>query len=139
MKRCDLSQDQIKSELTYNPNTGIFTWNKTNKYRSKGDIAGKNTRLGYITISIFSKTYFAHRLAWVYIHGVWPIEELDHKNINGRDNRICNLREATVSQNKANYKKRKDNKSGYKGVGWQKSQKKWRARICTRDGRLNLG
>lgn len=56
--------------------------------------------------------------------------EIDHKNINGLDNRRHNLRWASRSQSQANVKKtNKKTSSKYKGVVWHKQAKKWRARI----------
>jgi HNH endonuclease len=43
---------------------------------------------------------------------------MDHVNGDRADNRWCNLREATQSQNQANTSMRADNISGYKGVCW---------------------
>jgi hypothetical protein len=58
-----------------------------------------------------------------------PGKEIDHKNRNGLDNRLCNLRYASTSQNSANKLKRSDNTSGYKGVFWHKKAKKWMAQV----------
>lgn len=60
----------------------------------------------------------------------FPRGEVDHKNGNGLDNRKCNLRIATSSQNKANTKIRRDNTSGFKGVIWHKASNKWMARVA---------
>jgi hypothetical protein len=54
---------------------------------------------------------------------------VDHRNRDGLDNRRCNLRIATSSQNKANRVKAKRNTSGYKGVTWHRSSRKWQAQI----------
>jgi hypothetical protein len=57
----------------------------------------------------------AHRLAWLYMTGVWPTKDIDHQDRNRQNNKWKNLREATFSQNKANASKNY-NKSGYKGA-----------------------
>ncbi len=71
-------------------------------------------------------------------YGVWP-KELDHKNGKKNDDRLVNLREATSSQNKANTKRRSDNKSGFKGVCWNAKVKKWRATIKIGNKQKHLG
>ena len=58
----------------------------------------------------------AHILAWVYVHRKWPSVQIDHKNHDPSDNRLCNLREASMTQQRANQKVRRDSKIGIKGV-----------------------
>jgi len=64
----------------------------------------------------------AHRLAWFLVYGRNPKGEIDHINGNPSDNRICNLRECTRSQNVMNT--RRGN-----GVCWHKTKKKWQALV----------
>ena len=49
--------------------------------------------------TIFKKKFFAHRICYAMFYGKWPINQIDHINRNRSDNRICNLRDATYSQN----------------------------------------
>lgn len=65
--------------------------------------------------------------------------EIDHINGNGLDNRRCNLRICNGTQNKGNIKMWKNNTSGYKGVGYMKRLKKWRARIRFENKEFHLG
>src|SRR3990167_8659481 len=65
--------------------------------------------------------------------------EVDHKNGNGLDNRLENIRLCTRSQNACNSSLRKDNKSGFKGVEFHKGTRCWRARICVEGCRTELG
>ena len=116
--------------LAYDPETGIFTWLVNKSSNAKvNTIAGSLSIQGYIRISLNDKRYYAHRLAWFYVYGIWPKEQVDHINSNRTDNRICNLREATKSQNMINTKLRKNNKSGIKGISWRKDLKKQHARL----------
>lgn len=64
---------------------------------------------------------------------------IDHKNGNGLDNRRNNLRITTQTFNRANSARRKDCTSIYKGVGWHKLHKKWRAQITAFGKRIHLG
>jgi hypothetical protein len=120
---------------------GVFRW-KWRDDRAKwwntrfvGTVAGYLKNTGYITIRINGWNYQAHRLAWLYVHGVWPTDQLDHINGVRDDNRIANLREATSQENNRNAGLRKDNSSGITGVGWHKRRQKFQARIAV-DGRL---
>lgn len=90
----DVTPQRLKEILHYDKDTGVFTWLISPARRSKkGDIAGTLHR-GYVEISILHKKYSAHRLAWLYMTGAWPLEEIDHKNGIPSDNRFDNLREA---------------------------------------------
>lgn len=71
----------------------------------------------------------AHRVVWKMHYGTEPPEILDHIDGDGTNNRIENLREATVQQNGWNVKKSSRNKSGYKGVSFNKEKGRWRAAI----------
>lgn len=80
-------------------------------------------------------TIRAHHLIWVWVHGEYPQGELDHINGNRDDNRIVNLRLATVSENRTNKPKQANNKSGFKWVYWCRQSKTWRAEVSyTKDG-----
>lgn len=136
----ELTQAQLHGLLSYDPNSGVFTWLKSTSYRVKvGDTAGSKNSNGYLLIQIDSKRYLAHRLAWLYVYGVWPKDEIDHINGARTDNRLCNLREATSSENNQNYCMRTDNTSGYVGVGWHKRDRKWQAQIQHNKKKISLG
>lgn len=66
-------------------------------------------------------------------------EEVDHINGDRLDNRLCNLRIVTHSQNQRNKKKRSDNKSGFIGVSWDAREKKWRAQAMREGKQIHLG
>ena len=112
-----LTQERLKELLHYNPETGIFTWLVyRSRYARVGSVAG-TIWLGRIVIMIDRKHYKAHRLAWLYVHGKFPTNQIDHINEEPSDNRITNLREATNAQNQENAKKpQANNKLGLRGV-----------------------
>lgn len=126
-----LTQDELKEHVNYNPDTGIFTWIKNNKYsnRNVGDICGSLDG-GYIRMCINKKRYGAHQLAWHYINNELGSFHIDHINGIKSDNRICNLRKATVSENAYNKKINSNNTSGVKGFTWHRRAKKWQVVIC---------
>lgn len=139
-----ISADFIKSILEYCADTGEFKWlprddvGRAWNARYAGKIAGRNTN-GYRVIAINRKAYYAHRLAWVYVTGEWPKSDIDHINLNKSDNRLCNLREASRSQNSQNTPIRARNTCGLKGVTWHKKDKKWQAQIMVGRKPMYLG
>jgi hypothetical protein len=123
-----LTQKQLKELLSYDPDTGLFTWLVNRPAGVKaGDQAGHlNKKDGYWTIKVLGKQYAAHRLAWFYSYGHWPID-LDHKDRVRSNNSLLNLREATPTQNGKNTGMRPSNTSGFKGVTWNRKCGKWQA------------
>ena len=134
-----ITADRVRELLSYDPLTGIFRWRQRRSgVRSNLD-AGHAHRRGYRAIGIDGGRYHAHRLAWLYMTGEWPKDEIDHINRNTADNRWLNLRSASHKENQSNRGVQKNNSSGFKGVGWDKHSSKWRAQICKNGKRLNLG
>lgn len=132
-----LTHDRVTSLVTYDSDTGEFYWKvDRNSYAKRvkaGDVVkGSPNVWGYKTIGIDGVQYQAHRLAWFYVHGSWPIGEIDHINLNINDNRLCNLRDAPKRFQRGNQRVRKDSSSGVKGVRWHKRRNKWQARCCSR-------
>lgn len=120
----DLTQERLKAAITYEPETGLFRWNETRGGRSVvGTVAGCPDKDGYIRIRVDYKRYPAHRLAFFYMTGDWPREQVDHINLVKSDNRWDNLREATAGQNAANRSVRpakKELKGAYRdGRAWK--------------------
>lgn len=133
-----ITQDYLKSILNYNPWTGLFTWKVklANATLIDGD-AGWLNKDGYLSIQINSKEYRASRLAWLYMTGEWPKDEIDHKNLIKSDDSWLNLREANHTQNMYNKPTYKNNRLGIKGVGMRNG--KFRARINVNGKSKDLG
>lgn len=112
-----LTVELLREMLSYSPETGLFTRVlPTNNGKGMGR-AGYLNPIGYIQIGCIGKRFLAHRLAWLYVHGVMPSGDIDHINGIRDDNRIENLRDVPHSVNIENQRKaRPDNKSGYMGV-----------------------
>jgi hypothetical protein len=135
-----LTQSQLKELLYYDPDTGLFINKISRGSRAlAGAIAGDLNSIGYWRIAINCSRYSAHRLAWLYVYGSWPKDQIDHINRIRHDNRISNLREVTISQNLQNVGLRTDNTSGYKGVCWSNKHRKWQAQIKINNVYLCLG
>ena len=133
-----MNQDVLKEYLEYNPETGIFKWIKFSGNSAVGNKAGWDCH-GYIYINLLNRAYPAHILAFLYMEGKLPIDEVDHINHIKNDNRWINLRVVTHAENGKNQKLRIDNTSGMPGVTWRNDIKKWRARIKDGIDRVHLG
>lgn len=135
-----LTQKRLKELLDYHPGTGVFTWRINRGGTAKtGSVAGCVLGDEYLQIQIDGKGYYAHRLAWLYVHGEFPPDQLDHINRVRADNRIANLRPATNAENNQNQCRRSDNTSGVVGVYWYKQLGKWRALIQLNGRLMHLG
>ena len=129
-----ISQKELKNKLHYDPVSGIFTWIQSKKQ------AGHKCKIrGYIHIRINTHLYRAHRLAWLYMLGVFPKKGIDHKNQNTSDNSWDNLHLLSQENNLKNSFKNKRNTSGITGVFWDKNFQKWRAAINTDKKKIYLG
>ena len=114
-----LTQERLKEVLDYEPETGVFTWKQNYQKRFIGKRAGSFTHEGYRRITVDRKEYRAARLAWLYVHGEWPSEVIDHINRDRSDDRISNLRDVSPRVNSKN--------TGSVGVCWVKATQKWQA------------
>ncbi len=137
---------ELKVSLSYDQDTGVFirlpradrraSWNR----QFAGKEAGTLRRDGYVQISMSGVLYLAHHLAWMYVHGELPpgMEEMDHVNGDRTNNRIRNLRPATIEQNRANSRMQSGKSSGLpKGV--KRIRGKFIAKIYRRGITKHLG
>lgn len=128
-KRILPTSAELNERFAYNPETGKIT----NRIRSHKALAGADATCshiqGYRSVCYSCRKMLAHRVAWVMTHGEWPKEMIDHINGDRSDNRLCNLRQATRSQNLINSKLSSRNSSGFRGVSWCSAKQKWDARI----------
>ena len=134
-----LTQDDVVHLLNYDASTGVFSWKKKRRGVKTGVALGSDNGFGYLRITVLGKSVYAHRLAWFYVHGVWP-ETIDHINGCKSDNRIVNLKNCSISENNQNtHGPQVNNKSQTLGVSWHKKAKKWQAHICVYKERKYLG
>jgi hypothetical protein len=98
-----ITQIRLKELLEYQPETGEFFWKVCRQCVPAGAKAGSlHKQKGYVFIRADLKRYAAHRLAWLYVHGQWPKNDIDHINGIRSDNRISNLRDVTHATNLLN-------------------------------------
>ena len=127
-----------------------MTWNNRPEHHFKraGDMNAWNARFantttgtesrGYLRVNISGERVLSHRLAWLYVYGVWPLE-IDHINGVKDDNRISNLRSVNRQTNLRNTKIRLLNTSGHVGVSMCSRSKKWFAYITNNGKKSHLG
>ena len=128
----------LNTLLHYDPETGEFRWKQLRRNQiSENSIAGYRHGSGYIHIKISGKKYPAHRLAYKMHYGIEPDGILDHIDTNRSNNRILNLRIATIAQNNANSKVRSHSLTGVKGVS--PISRGYRARIKLDKKEIYLG
>jgi hypothetical protein len=132
-----ISFDEVRSALAYDQHTGELRWREGR--RKAGKIAGVRLPRGYIRIQLGRdrNQYLAHRLAWLWMTGLWPKAEIDHRDGNPSNNSWANLREATRAQNGANRKMSSNNRLGIKGVRKRADYKRFEAQIKV-DGRKRV-
>lgn len=119
-----LTVTRLRELLHYDSETGDFRWLKG----TRGHHANRIVRAGksrYIKIKIDQKIYLAHRLAWLWMTGMFPVREIDHINRNRYDNRWTNLRDVTRSQNRLN--------NAAVGVYWRANRKHWRVVVRAKE------
>ena len=132
MGNFEMTQDELKKLVVYNPDSGFFTANFTRGPVKVGKILGAETDAGYWRIQLNSQRWYAHRLAWLYMTGKWPAGEIDHIDGSPRNNKWANLREATRSENS-------HNRIPSDGVYWDSKRKVWRTTIQVNGCRKYLG
>jgi len=129
--RKKMTQNQLKLLLRYESDSGLFFWLARKGTAKAGSVAGAIASNGYINICVNRKIYKAHRLAWLWVYGVLPPNQIDHINGVRNDNKIANLRQATAFENAQNH-------TSF-GVHLHKEKNKWQARIRVKNKRLHIG
>lgn len=143
--------DTLRRYFTYDAETGAIRWkhlersdfSNVHRWQKWGDLMGKDagtlTRQGYWMVAISRRRIFAHRIAYFMHHGVEAVGEVDHINGDRADNRACNLRDTSVSQNRRNVPSHTDAASKFIGVARARNSR-WRAYCSDQSGRfVSLG
>ncbi len=115
----------LKLCLNYDKESGLFNWNQAKK-----SLAGSINAGGYLQIRFQNKIYYAHRLAWLFVHGTWPTFTINHKNGNKLDNCIENLEDVEQHVNLS---------LRHKVKGVRQRNGKFYARVCKNKKETQLG
>lgn len=136
--KINLTADTLRNLFSYNADTGVFNRRVQKGPFRVGTVAGTTLNTGYISLCVNGTYFQAHRLAWLYTHGTWPTGYIDHINHDKADNRLCNLRDVTWSENLHNLKSAKvSNKSRLLGVSPYKNR--WVAQIQKDKKKMHIG
>lgn len=136
-----ITQKRLHELFEYREDGNLIRKVRTARCTKIGDVAGSfQGSSGYFRVRIEEKDYQVHRLIFLYHHGYLTEGlHIDHIDGNPGNNRIENLREVTRSQNLMNSKIRSDNKSGVKGVYWNKEKRKWKTTVKMNGKEIFLG
>lgn len=93
---------ELRERLQYDPNTGDWIWLKSARHGWVGRPAGSLDAKGYWIIKIDGQSYKASRLAYLYMTGEWPPDEMDHIDRKSWNDCWDNLRPATRTENNIN-------------------------------------
>ena len=142
-----VDQAEVRAALDYDPATGVLTWrHRTTRSqawntRYAGTAAGygmRQTNTSYLQINLNGRKVMGHRLAFLMMTGKIP-KEVDHRDMNGMNNRWANLRSCTRSQNKMNRGWQRNAKVKLKGVTYTHTGRRYRARIKLQGVERHLG
>ncbi|MGO6755895.1 HNH endonuclease [Rhizobium ruizarguesonis] len=132
-----ITAEYLNTIFAYDPLTGVLS-TKINRGQAKaGFIHRSQNTSGRIIVTIYGKTYLAHRIVWFMMTGAWPENEIDHEDTDYLNNRWSNLREATNQQNAANRNVFMRSKTGVKGV--HNVGKRFKVTITFHGEQLHLG
>ena len=132
-----LTQEVVRCLFDYDETTGILTRkvNRSGKHGLAGEEVGTvSPSHGYLMVRVGpfgSKP--AHRIIWLWVHGYYPENMMDHINRNRLDNRIANLREVSPQCNARNRGVRSESRTRIKGVGICPRSGRFFAHICVKD------
>lgn len=140
------SPEVLRQLLRYDPETGKLFWRErgpewfTSSGRTWNSRYAGTEALAWVMVNgykqgaVLNRNMMAHRVIWALQTGAWPVADIDHINGDRADNRWCNLREATRTQNNQNRRSIAGRSSKYLGVSRVKSSGKWDVRIVV-DGK----
>ncbi len=126
------SYERVRGLFDYDADTGILS-------KSGKPVGWGRNQNHYLKVDIDGGKYFVHRVIVLWMTGEWPLDHVDHIDLDIFNNRWANLRQCTKTQNQGNRTKRVDNSSGVKGVHWDASRGRWLAQISKNQRHIFIG
>lgn len=131
MATANLTAQRARDLLAYDDASGALV-SRTSRSKAKaGREAGHVNPNGYRYLKVDGRSYSAHRLVWLLVHGSFPDVAIDHIDGNRLNNRIGNLRlcvgEIVNAHNQS--RAQRGSRSGVLGVSWCARDGTWRASI----------
>lgn len=125
---------KLRSQLSYNPETGEFKWKESGSGRRKNLVAGtikrqREDRNVWRKIVFDQQEYTSGQLAWALMTGKLPDFIVDHIDQDSLNDRWSNLRPGDNCVDQRNNKKSSRNTTGIVGVKWHKTSSKYHAFI----------
>jgi hypothetical protein len=131
----EITPEILREVFDYNPDTGILRRRKNGKA-----VAGSVVSpWGHLVVRVLGRNMLIHRVAFAIVNGRFPSKCIDHINGDSSDNRIENLREASVSENGRNTLGKRNSTTGILGVSWSRALKKYQAQIGINSKNIHLG
>jgi len=132
--------DELSQDIKYDPDTGVGTWIASPGNQVKSQTVAGCYSGGYLSITYKHKIYKGHRLFWYLQTKEDPGHlTVDHIDQNKANNKFCNLRLATQTQQKQNIIIHKNNTTGVRGIRWREHLQRYEARIALDGKRIQLG
>lgn len=136
-----LSVEEVRRLFDYIPETGKLIRKVRTSNRIKvGDEAGQKNTTGHLQCRVNGRLYLVHRIIWLFVNGIFPAGEIDHIDGDKTNNRICNLRDVSHTENMQNLKTAQSNsKTGLLGASPHKITGKFAATIRVKGKKIHLG
>lgn len=134
-----LTQERLRDLFTYEPERGVFIRTTSRGKHRRGSILSGTSSHGYLRACIDGRQYAIHRLAFLWMTGKWPLEDVDHINGNRADNRWLNLRDVARRVNLENIRAPQASNKSSGRLGVEGRGSRFRARICVNGRVVSLG